>query len=198
MWHDSCVTNVGRDLLAQWVRGGTLTITKATAGSGTVAAVALAQSTALVDEKQTLSIVQKKNVEQGVEIKLHISAAEEADVYTQVGIWARLNDGDETLIAIYQDDTGIGVPSAAEMPGFVYAMFCAICISNDLDIQVLMDTSAYVTHQEMMDALAGLKVTIDVDQVVTAGSKNPASSVAVIDYVKQEIEKITDYEAVVF
>lgn len=183
MWHDSVITNAGRDLLAQWAGGGTLQISKATAGSGTVPAVTLAQSTALVAEKQLLTITQRKPIEGGMELKLQITAADEADVYTQIGIWGRLNGGDEVLLAIYQDDTGIGVPSKAEMPGFVFAMYCVLCISNALDIDVTVDTSAYVTHQEMLDALAGLKIDIEVDQEVIAGSENPVSGGAVARYV---------------
>lgn len=193
MWHDSVITNAGRDLLAQWAGGGTLQISKATAGSGTVPAVTLAQSTALVDEKQLLTITQRKPIEGGMELKLQITAADEADVYTQIGIWGRLNGDDEVLLAIYQDDTGIGVPSKAEMPGFVFAMYCVLCISNALDIDVTVDTSAYVTHQEMIDALAGLKIDIEVDQEVIEGSENPVSGGGVARYVKSAVEnfKIT-------
>lgn len=188
MWTDGVITDGGRELLARWVSGGTLTIEKATAGTGTVSAVLLAQSTALVEEKQALSIISRKDVDGGVEIKLQMGPGESAGTMNQIGLWGRLDDGEDVLIAIYQDANGINVPAKSEMPDFVYAMYAMVCMSNELELNVTMDSNAYVTMDTLEEALKDLG--FEVDQEVLEGSENAVSGGAVKRYVDSGISDV--------
>ena len=59
------IPNSGSELLAQWTAGKTLTITRAAAGTGRVSEAAMLAQTALVSEKQTVSILSNKTTAQG-------------------------------------------------------------------------------------------------------------------------------------
>lgn len=67
MWSDAVITNAGKALLESWVNGGVLTIDGASSGSGTVAAVALLNQTALTDEREQLSIISHRPSPEGME-----------------------------------------------------------------------------------------------------------------------------------
>lgn len=154
MWDQAVVTNAGKALLQQWAGGGTLTIDGAKAGAGAVSQLNLINQTAVTQEKQTLSIISARQVEGGTQFHVQITAPDAGYTAKQIGIYGRLDGGDSTLIALYQDESGITVPSKAEMPDFVYAFYATIQGSNTGTLSVTLDTSALVTQATLTAAVA--------------------------------------------
>lgn len=154
MWDQAVVTNAGKALLQQWAGGGTLTIDGAKAGAGAVSQLNLINQTAVTQEKQTLSIISARQVEGGTQFHVQITAPDAGYTAKQIGIYGHLGSGDSTLIALYQDESGITVPSKAEMPDFVYAFYATIQGSNTGTLSVTLDTSALVTQATLTAAVA--------------------------------------------
>lgn len=154
MWDQAVVTNAGKALLQQWAGGGTLTIDGAKAGAGAVSQLNLINQTAVTQEKQTLSIISTRQVEGGTQFHVQITAPDAGYTAKQIGIYGHLGSGDSTLIALYQDESGITVPSKAEMPDFVYAFYATIQGSNTGTLSVTLDTSALVTQATLTAAVA--------------------------------------------
>ncbi len=154
MWDQAVVTNAGKALLQQWAGGGTLTIDGAKAGAGAVSQLNLINQTAVTQEKQTLSIISAKQVEGGTQFHVQITAPDAGYTAKQIGIYGHLDSGDSTLIALYQDESGITVPSKAEMPDFVYAFYATIQVGNTGTLSVTLDASALVTQATLTAAVA--------------------------------------------
>lgn len=154
MWDQAVVTNAGKALLQQWAGGGTLTIDGAKAGAGAVSQLNLINQTAVTQEKQTMSIISTRQVEGGTQFHVQITAPDAGYTAKQIGIYGHLGSGDSTLIALYQDESGITVPSKAEMPDFVYAFYATIQGSNTGTLSVTLDTSALVTQATLIAAVA--------------------------------------------
>ena len=161
MWEQAVVTNVGAQVLAKWAAGGTLIIDSAKAGAGTVDVTRLREQTALTEEKATLSIVGKKAQDTGTEFRVQLQAASAAYTAKQIGIFGHLGTGNSVLLALYQDETGIAVPSKAEMPDFVYAFYATIQGSNTGDISVTVDASALVSKATLETAVAEMQESVD-------------------------------------
>lgn len=159
MWESAVLTNAGRDLLAQWAAGGELTIDNADCGQGTVNEAYLMGQTQLVAQKKQLSIVRKANVAQGVRLQLQCTNEDVAEQFTinQIGVWAHLDDGASVMIAIYQDSTGVLVPSAAEMADYVFTFYATLQMSNTGELTVTIDSSALVS----MGTFSGLEGKVD-------------------------------------
>lgn len=156
MWNDAVVTNEGKELLAQWLNGGALSIDSAATGQGTVAASLLMGQTALVSKKQDMSIVRSEKIEGGMRFQLQLTSEGVSNSYTinQIGLWGSLNGGQSKLIALYQDATGNSVPTHAEMPDFVFTFWATIQMSNTGELVANIDTSAIVTRSDFNAHLA--------------------------------------------
>lgn len=150
MWDNAVVTNAGKSLLSTWVAGKTLNIDKATGGTGTVSAAALMAQTALVNEKQILSIIGSENIPGGIRLKVQIAAPPTEYTLNQIGIWGSVDEGESILIALFQDNTGITIPSSASMPDFLYTFFGIVEMSNSGTLSVTIDTSAAVSLETLM------------------------------------------------
>lgn len=156
MWNDAIITNAGRALLARWMTGGTLTITKAATGEGTVPALMLMAQTTLANKKQDMSIVKKENTEEGsVRLQLQITSEGIEKPYTinQIGVWAKYNEEAETLLAIYQDETGVSAPTHEEMPDYVFTFFATLEVSNTGDLEVNVDPEALITREVLEETV---------------------------------------------
>ena len=157
------ITNAGAALLAQWTAGDhTLTIDKATVGSGTRSAINLRTATALVSEEADASIVSAKEVTGGTQFRIRVSPAVTTGyIAHEIGIWGHLDEDETlTLIAIHQDaDTGIEVPTQAEMPSFQFDLFCLHAVGNDGDLEITLTEEVYPTMDEFDAAVADLEET---------------------------------------
>ena len=118
------ITNSGSELLAQWTAGKTLTITRAAAGTGRVSEAAMLAQTALVSEKQTVSILSNKTTAQGQKLQLQVTPLATGYPLNQLGIWAKLDSGAARLIALFQTDTdaGVEIPSKTDVPDYTDSM----------------------------------------------------------------------------
>lgn len=163
MWDSAVLTNSGLNLMAQWVDGAVLTIDKATAGEGTVNEAYLMGQTQLVAEKKQLSIVRQDRVANGVRIQMQCTNEGVAEEFTinQIGVWAHLNNGASVLLSIYQDDTGVLVPTNAEMPEYVFTFYAVLQVSNTGTLQVTLDASAVVTQGQLEAATAAIDAEIE-------------------------------------
>lgn len=148
------ITNGGADLLDAWAAGGTLRIIRAAAGTGTVPEVALMAQTALAQEKQSASIVAHEQLEAGHRFKLQITAPETGYELNQYGIWASLDNGESTLLALFQNADSVAIPAMADTPDFVYTFFAFVAVSNSDTMQVSIDASATVTQSTMEQCVA--------------------------------------------
>ena len=113
------VTNAGRALLDSYAAGGhTLNLTGATVGSGTVDEANLRIQTSVSSEKDSASIISTEEIEGGVKYKVQVGpASTSAYVAHQIGLWAKLDNGANTLLMLAQDaDAGVSVPLASVSP----------------------------------------------------------------------------------
>mgnify|MGYP000842252880 CR=1 FL=1 len=151
------ITNNGNDLLTQWVEGKNLHITRAAAGQGRVEQTAMLAQSALVNEKQTVSIVSNTPAEKGQRLKLQVTAQAAVGYnLNQFGVWARLDEEEDQMIALFQTDTDIGIeiPSKEAMPDFVYTFYGLLAFSNQGNLTVKIDAVAVVTAETMGQAIA--------------------------------------------
>lgn len=143
------ITNAGNSLLNEWVNEKTLNFDSAAAGQGTVAAAAMMAQTALVNEKQTASLLGGERVSSGIRLKLRIAAPNTAYTLNQFRVSASVDGGASAMIALFQLEQGVPIPSKTESPDFVYTFYALISCSNTGTWTVTVDTSACVTQSDM-------------------------------------------------
>lgn len=157
-WNNTLYTNVGTNMMSEVLSGATMTITKAVGGSGTTAAESLAALTDVKEQKQTLKILGIEDAtdssgnDAGKRIKIQITNGDVETGYIlhQVGIYAKLADGEETLLIIMQDDRGVEIPSHTENSDFEIELYGIMAISNVANIEVTVDPNA-VASVKMVD-----------------------------------------------
>lgn len=86
-----------------------------------------------------------------IKIQITNGDVEAGYILHQVGVYAKLADGDETLLLIMQDDRGVEIPSHTENSDFVIELFGVMAISNIANIKVTVDPSA-VASVKMVNA----------------------------------------------
>lgn len=168
-WNKSVFTTVGTDMMSEVLSGATMTITKAVGGSGTTEEASLAALTDVQEEKQTLKILGIEDASDstgnaaGKRIKIQITNGdvEAGYILHQVGIYAKLADGDETLLFIMQDDRGVEIPSHTENSDFVIELFGVMAISNVANIKVTVDPSAVASVKMVNEQVAQVNTKID-------------------------------------
>ena len=147
------ITNAGNSLLNEWVNEKALNFDSAAAGQGTVAAAAMMAQTALVNEKQTASLLGGERVSSGIRLKLRIAAPNTAYTLNQFRVSASVDGGASAMIALFQLEQGVPIPSKTESPDFVYTFYALISCSNTGTWTVTVDTSACVTQGDMSAAI---------------------------------------------
>lgn len=164
-WNNSLYTNVGTDMMSEVLSGATMTITKAVGGAGTTAAESLAALTDVKDQKQTLKILgiedatDSSGTDAGKRIKIQITNGDVETGYIlhQVGIYAKLADGEETLLIIMQDDRGVEIPSHTENSDFEIELYGIMAISNVANIEVTVDPNAVASVKMVNDTKKALQ-----------------------------------------
>jgi hypothetical protein len=153
MWNNSVITNAGKALLASWVGEAVFSLDSAKGGTGTVAAVALVNQVALVSLKQTLSILAIETIAAGIRVKIRITAPAVGYTLNQIGLWGSIDGGASTLIALYQDETGVPIPAVADVPDFVYTYYAILEVDNTGTLTVTLDTSALASVTDVDSAI---------------------------------------------
>lgn len=162
------VTNGGSTLLSNWISGTLLNFTGSTAGTGTVAAAALLAQTALVSQKQTASVTGYEKVTKGIKLRIQITAPQTGYTLNQFGVWAKLDNGASTLLALFQNTEGVPIPSYADSPDFVYTFYGIVTMDNTGSFTVTIDTSAIVSMSTMTAAIATAVATKQ-DKITVSG-----------------------------
>ncbi|WP_034972045.1 hypothetical protein, partial [Agathobaculum desmolans] len=177
------ITNAGNNVLLEWINEKTLHFDSAAAGQGTVETVGMLAQTALVNQKQVASIIGAERVSKGIRLKIRITAPQAAYTLNQYGVWASITGGSTTMIALFQHEKGIPIPSAAESPDFVYTFYALISTSNTGKWTVNIDTSASVTLEEMNAAIATAVATKEglIKDASQKASLADADCIAVVD-----------------
>lgn len=168
-WNNSLYTNVGTNMMSEVLSGATMTITKAVGGAGTTAAESLAALTDVKDQKQTLKILGIEDAtdstgnDAGKRIKIQITNedVETGYILHQVGIYAKLADGNETLLIIMQDDRGVEIPSHAENSDFEIELYGIMAISNLANISVTVDPNAVASVKMVNQQITQANTKID-------------------------------------
>jgi hypothetical protein len=168
-WNNSMYTNVGTKMMSEVLSGATMTITKAVGGSGTTAAESLAALTDVKEQKQTLKILgiedatDSSDDDVGKRIKIQITNGdlETGYILHQVGIYAKLADGEETLLIIMQDDRGVEIPSHTENSDFSIELYGIMAISNLANISVTVDPNAVASVKMVNQQIAQVNTKID-------------------------------------
>lgn len=168
-WNNSLYTNVGTNMMSEVLSGATMTITKAVGGSGTTAAESLAALTDVKEQKQTIKILGIEDAtdssgnDAGKRIKIQITneSVETGYILHQVGIYAKLADGEETLLIIMQDDRGVEIPSHTENSDFSIELYGIMAISNLANISVTVDPNAVASVKMVNQQIAQVNTKID-------------------------------------
>lgn len=164
-WNNTLYTDVGTNMMSEVLSGATMTITKAVGGSGTTAAESLAALTDVKEQKQTLKILGIEDAtdssgnDAGKRIKIQITNGDVETGYIlhQVGIYAKLADGEETLLIIMQDDRGVEIPSHTENSDFEIELYGIMAISNVANIEVTVDPNAVASVKMVNDTKKALQ-----------------------------------------
>lgn len=155
-WSNSVITNTGLSLISQAVSGGTLTITSAGLGGGTVETAALMAQTALSTPLTVPVVISAKdNLDNGLTVRVQIrnTGVTVEQRMKQVGLFAKIGDDDPVLFAIMQDETGEEIPTAVEYPDFMIEFTAAIAVSNTENIEVTISSSAVITRGALDEEL---------------------------------------------
>lgn len=147
------ITNAGNLVLGQWLSGSTCNIVSAAGGRGTVKEAALLAQTEVSEQQQTASLVSCQKVEGGYKLRLQFAAADTEYTLKQIGIWANVDGGEATLLAIYQDEVGVTIRSKSDFPDFAYTFFGVLAIGNTGQLSVNIDASANITYATLQEAL---------------------------------------------
>lgn len=153
------ITDAGQELLNQWASGNhTMTIEGATVGTGYRATADMEAATALVNEVGNASLIGTREMDDATQFRIQLSAAATTS-YTahEIGIWAHVDDGESTLLALHQDSgTGVYVPTVSESPNFAFVLYAVHAFRNDGTITIEIDQSAYVTNETLNTALSAM------------------------------------------
>lgn len=152
------VTNVGSALLTRWADGGTLTIDKAETGTSTVLDTGLLAQTALKQKKQDASIVSTERIPEGLKINMQITAPSTGYVLNQFGIFGHIGSESDVLIALFQRQDGITIPSESESQDYVYSFYGILAITNNEKLTVKVDPEAVVTDETLQNKIDELTV----------------------------------------
>ena len=147
------ITNAGNELLNGWTAGKTLEITRAAAGTGRVEELALIVQTGLVNQKQEISILSSVETLDGQRLSMQITPQAVGYALNQIGVFARLDGGEEAMLALYQTDTdaGVDIPGTGEMADFGYTFYGMLEMANTSTLRVNTDPAA-LASREMVEA----------------------------------------------
>lgn len=171
-WENAAITDAGVDMLNDLLAGRRLTVTNAYGGTEAAKDPAgLQAQTDVLGERTLLSLLDVEDVEDGKTVKIQISniGVEEDFTLHQIGVFARLDDKPEQLLAVFQDDRGVEVPSQASSPSFLLEFYGFLAITNGVKISVdLSGSGAVVTPQYLAGVMERHDASIYAHQDIRA------------------------------
>lgn len=140
-WETSSYTKAGAALLSESISGGALTITRAVSGTGTID-TDLSAETAVSGETHELTILAIDTVKDGAQtarkVSIQITGAAKSYIMHQIGVYGRLDGGNETLLFLMQDERGIEVPAASTNAEFEIEVAVLLAISDKAKIDITL------------------------------------------------------------
>jgi len=197
-WKDAAVTNVGVEMLNEWMAGRFIKITAAYGGTGTVDPEELVNLTDLVDPRQELTLLGEENGLEGKNVRVQISNAGLMEEYelNQVGVYAKLDpdrdpEAEQRLLFIMQDEKGVTIPSSFDA-SFLLELYCMIGITNTGRFEVSMSSAGVVTTSYLREVLEKTLLEHNADEEahkdirekmadLSAGSTSVETAVADVD-----------------
>ena len=161
-WQESAVTAQGEDMLNDLLFGRRLTVTGAYGGTGETEPGDLAALEDLAGDRHKLALLDVENALEGKTFGVQISnqGVEAGFTLHQIGIFARVDDGAEKLLCVFQDRDernkrgGIDVPGQAESPSFMLEFYGFLAITNGVKFEVdLSQSGAVVTPQYLAEIM---------------------------------------------
>lgn len=162
-WSEVAVTKAGEAMLNDLLAGRRLTVLSAWGGTGETAPESLADLENLAGERVPLELLDVENGLDGKTVKIQISNTGVTEGYTlrQIGVFARVDDGEARLLCVYQDRDqrgrrgGVEVPAQADCPTFLLEFYGFLKIANGVKFEVdLSRSGAVVTPQYLAEAMA--------------------------------------------
>lgn len=158
IWSNAVLTNQGTVLLAKLTQQNTLTITRASTGSGYVDPTTLQTQTNVTSPKQSLTFQTVTYPETGkcaIPMLLTNDGLSTGYTATQVGVFATDPDDGEILLFIAQATQGDGtvIPSATDMAGFSAEWTFYLQYGQADSVTVTVDPSAAITEAELQQAV---------------------------------------------
>lgn len=174
VWANAVITTKGLSLQAKLTQGHTLTITRATAGTGYINPVLLAQQTDVIGQMQNLALQPASYPEEGkCAMQVVLTNDEILTGYTarQVGIYAEDPDDGEILYFIAQSAnelSGTVVPSTYEMPGFSSEWTFYFKYGQADNVTVMVEPTGFVSHDAMKAFFESNHVAITTKEIDAA------------------------------
>lgn len=144
-------TENGIQMMSQLAAGAVLNLTKVQTGEGTTQD--LYHATA-VSSPVTTGAMSRKVESDGVVVKIRIYSYTDAYVMKQIGVFGKVDNGQEKLFALMQNTDGIEILSKADFPDFAFNVSLFIESSKTENINVTVDPSALVTAAQLAEATA--------------------------------------------
>ena len=166
------ITNAGAAILAHWAAGGhTMTIDRASVGSGCIPAVNMRVATALANEIDDAEIVSAEEVDSGTQFRIRVLPAEsQSYVAHEIGIWGHIDNGTSQLIAYHEDsEAGVQIPARDNMPTFYFDLYCVHAIGNDGTININIAHTTFALRDELFDVRRRIEsMTCGIEDTTTA------------------------------
>lgn len=139
-WEKSNYTSTGAALLSESLSGGALTITRAVSGTGS-ADTDLSEETTVSGDLHELMLLGIETIEDddghpARKVSVHTESGDDAYLMHQVGVFGRLNDGEEVLLFLMQDERGVEIPASGTNANFAFDVDILLAVSNKANISL--------------------------------------------------------------
>lgn len=141
-WEKSNYTAAGAALLSESLSGGALTITRAVSGTGS-ADTDLSEETTVSGDLHELMLLGIETIEDddghpARKVSVHTESGDDAYLMHQVGVFGRLNDGEEVLLFLMQDERGVEIPASGTNANFAFDVDILLAVSNKANISLTL------------------------------------------------------------
>ena len=113
-------------------------------GTGTIPEADMMSATSVTNYVGDGSITEKKYINDGLKVGATITPFASPYKIKQVGVFGTI-DNTTVLVALYQNEDGIDIPSTSEFPDFCYTLYGVWDVENSDNITVTIDPSTTVT-----------------------------------------------------
>lgn len=139
-WEKSNYTATGAALLSESLSGGALTITRAVSGTGS-ADTDLSEETTVSGDLHELMLLGIETIEDddghpARKVSVHTESGDDAYLMHQLGVFGRLNDGEEVLLFLMQDERGVEIPASGTNANFAFDVDILLAVSNKANISL--------------------------------------------------------------